>query len=150
MLVIKTEPDVPMLIRFTLFVAKFNVFAAPKYIPFVGIVEPVGINADAVAVELNEALVPDNALLTKVTVVPSSVIALSPIALAPVNLGRLFVVPVPVTGLVKAFCLPLNVLQSALDKAPLFDDDAVGKLKVCVSTELTIAKSVPVLPTAKY
>ena len=61
MLTIVTEPVVPILILLPLFVAKFNVFAAPKYIPFVGIDEEVGINADAEAVELNEALVPFNA-----------------------------------------------------------------------------------------
>jgi hypothetical protein len=37
----------------------------------------------------------------KVIKEPVSVILLFPIALAPVNLGKVFVVPVPVTGLVK-------------------------------------------------
>ncbi|NCX06394.1 MAG: hypothetical protein EBW68_11550 [Actinobacteria bacterium] len=57
----------------------------------------------------------------KVIKEPVSVILLSPIALAPVNLGKVFVVPVPVTGLVKAFCLLLNVLKSPLAKNPLAD-----------------------------
>ena len=61
-----------------------------------GEVVPIPIYALVVTFPLNVALVPDNALLTNVTVVPSSVIALSPIVLAPVNLGRVFVVPVPV------------------------------------------------------
>jgi hypothetical protein len=54
--------------------------------------------------DVNVALVPDNALLTNVTVVPSSVIALSPIAVELVNLGRVFVVPEPV--IVPAPCGP--------------------------------------------
>jgi hypothetical protein len=67
------------------------------------------MKADAVAVELNVALVPDNALLTNVTVVPLSVIALSPIAVAPVNLGIVFVVPVPPTGLAGIADVKANV-----------------------------------------
>ena len=59
-------------------------------------------------------------------------------------------VPVPVTGLVKAFCLLLNAVQSALLKAHLFVADAVGRLKVCVSVAELIAKSVPLVPVAKY
>jgi hypothetical protein len=90
-------------------VAKSNVFAADKYIPFVGTDAPLGMKADAVAVELNDALVPDKALLTNVTVVPSSVIALSPIAVELVNLGRVFVVPVPPTGLAGIADVKANV-----------------------------------------
>ena len=48
-----------------------------------------------------------------------SVIELSPIVLVPVNFGTTLVVPVPVTGLVKAFCLLLNVLQSVLLSNPV-------------------------------
>ena len=58
-------------------------------------------------------------------------------------------VPVPVTGLVKAFCLLLKVVQSALDKAPLLVALAVGRLKVCVAVELAMLKSVPLVPVAK-
>ena len=43
------------------------------------------------------ALVPANALLTNVTVVPLSVIALSPIVVEAVNLGIVFIVPPPPT-----------------------------------------------------
>ena len=57
---------------------------------------------------------------------------------------------VPVVVSVKAFCLPLKVLQSADDRAPLLAALAVGKLNVWVSTEELIAKSVPLVPTAKY
>jgi hypothetical protein len=39
-------------------VAKSNVLAADKYIPFVGTDAPLGIKADAVAVELNVAAAP--------------------------------------------------------------------------------------------
>ena len=52
-------------------------------------------------------------------------------------------------GFVKAFCLLLNVVQSALLKAPLFVAEAVGKLKVCVEVAEEIPKSVPLVPTAK-
>jgi hypothetical protein len=96
-LVIVIEPVVPMVILLPLLVAKFNVLVVLKYIPFAGTALLVTLTLAAVIVELNVALVPLNALLTNVTVVPSSVIALSPIALALVNLARVFVVPVPVT-----------------------------------------------------
>ena len=56
----------------------------------------------------------------------------------------------PVVVSVIAFCLLLNVLQFAELNAPLLVALAVGKLNVCVSTELEIAKSVPLVPTAKY
>ena len=46
--------------------------------------------------------------------------------------------------------LPLNVLQSALLNAPRFVADAVGRLNVCVSVAELIAKSVPLVPVAKY
>ena len=79
-----------------------------------------------------------------------SEIELSPIVLVPVNFGTTLVVPVPVTGLVKAFCLLLNVVQSALLNAPLLTALAVGRLKVWVSTALKILKSAPLVPVAKY
>ena len=60
-LAIVTNPVDAMVSLLPLFVAKFNWLAAPKYIPLAGISEPVGIKADAVAVELNVALVPLNA-----------------------------------------------------------------------------------------
>ena len=47
---------------FVVFVAKFKVFAALKYIPLVGTVAPLGINAVAVAVLEKLALVPLNAV----------------------------------------------------------------------------------------
>ena len=46
--------------------------------------------------------------------------------------------------------LALKVVQFAELKAPRLVADAVGILKVCVSTELEILKSVPVVPVAKY
>ena len=46
---------------FVVLVAKSKVFAALKYIPFAGIVAPLGINAVAVAVLEKLALVPVNA-----------------------------------------------------------------------------------------
>jgi hypothetical protein len=48
-----------------------------------------------------------------------------------------------------AFCFPLKVDQSALDNAPRFAAEAVGKLNVCVLVAEDIAKSVPAVPTAK-
>jgi hypothetical protein len=53
------------------------------------------------------------------------------------------------TGFVR-LAFPLNVIQSADDKAPLLVADAVGKLKVCVAAELDMLKSVPLVPVAKY
>jgi hypothetical protein len=50
----------------------------------------------------------------------------------------------------KAFCFPSKVDQSALLKAPLFNALAVGKLNVCVSVTELIAKSVPLVPVAKF
>jgi hypothetical protein len=44
----------------------------------------------------------------------------------------------------------LNVVQSAELKAPLFVALAVGKLKVCVLVADEIAKSVPLVPVAKF
>ena len=56
---------------------------------------------------------------------------------------------------VDTLILSLNVLSPAIVCVPvvikpLAVAEASGILNVCVSTELTIAKSVPVLPTAKY
>ena len=52
----------------------------------------------------------------------------------------------------KAFCLLLNIIQSALDKRPLAVEDAFGKFKVTVPPKDTgeplILKSVPVVPAA--
>ena len=62
-------------------------------------------------------------------------------------------VPVPVTGLVKALCLLLNVVQSALDNAPLFIALAVGTFKVITGVVVLVAtlelKSVPLVPIVK-
>ena len=66
-----------------------------------------------------------------VTVLPSSCITLFPIVLVPVNLGIYPEVPVPVTGLVKAFCFPLNVFQSVELRYPL---------------ELVVACVIPIVP----
>ena len=46
--------------------------------------------------------------------------------------------------------LLLKVVQSAELKAPRFVALAVGKLNVCVAVALAIAKSVPLVPTAKF
>ncbi len=54
-------PDDEISTTLVLFVAKFKVFAALKYIPFVGTVDPVGMNAVAVDVLDIELLVPFNA-----------------------------------------------------------------------------------------
>ena len=58
--------------------------------------------------------------------------------------------PVPVTGLVKAFCLPLKVVQSAALNAPLLAADAVGTFKVITGVVVPLAteldRSVPVVP----
>jgi hypothetical protein len=56
----------------------------------------------------------------------------SAIVLAPVNFGNLLVDPVPVTGLVRAFCLLLNVVQLADDRQPNTDPDAVSQVIVFV------------------
>jgi len=70
--------------------------------------------------------------------------------------------PAPVPLAYKQISLVTSILNLALNDfsppiscepvviKPLLFSDALGILKVCVSTELTIAKSVPVLPTAKY
>jgi hypothetical protein len=51
------------------------------------------------------------------------------------------------------FCLLLNVVQSALLKAPLFVADAVGTFKVITGVVVPLAtlelKSVPVVPIVK-
>ena len=85
--------------------------------------------------------------------IPLSLSALFPIVLAPVNLGKVFVVPVPVTGLVKVFCLLLKVVQSALESAPRLVALAVGTFKVITGVVVLLAtvelKSVPVVPIVK-
>jgi hypothetical protein len=57
---------------------------------------------------------------------------------------------VPVTGLVKAFCLSLKVTQSVELNAPLFIDDAVGTFNVITGVVVPFAtlefKSVPEVP----
>jgi hypothetical protein len=57
---------------------------------------------------------------------------------------------VPVTGLVKRFCLLLNVVQSAALKAPLLEADAVGTFKVIEGVVVLLVtlddKSVPLVP----
>jgi hypothetical protein len=55
-------PPELILNRLVELVAKSNVFAADKYIPFVGTDAPLGMKADAVAVELNDALNPAKAV----------------------------------------------------------------------------------------
>ena len=67
--------------------AAFVNLIADELLVFI-VILPLNVALVAVTLELNVALVPLNALLTKVTVVPSSVIALFPIVLVPVNLGR--------------------------------------------------------------
>jgi hypothetical protein len=47
------------------------------------------------------------------------------------------VVPVPVTGLVKALCLLLNVVQSVLDSNPFCEPLAVAIAKVIVPLVVT-------------
>jgi hypothetical protein len=59
-----------------------------------------------------------------------------------VNFGIVLIVPDPPI-------LALNVLQFAELRAPRFVAEAVGRLKVWVVPELAIAKSVPLVPTAK-
>jgi hypothetical protein len=57
---------------------------------------------------------------------------------------------VPVVVKVIVLCFPLNVLQSAELKAPLFDADAVGTCSVITGVVVPFAtvddKSVPVVP----
>jgi hypothetical protein len=52
----------------------------------------------------------------------------------------------PVFQDVDVSCLPLNVLQSADDNAPLFVAEAVGRLNVCIESEDEILKSLPDVP----
>jgi hypothetical protein len=60
-------------------------------------------------------------------------------------------VPADIPALVTVpFPLPLNVVQSAEDNAPLLLADAVGRLNVCVLPDELIAKSVPLVPVAKF
>ena len=56
---------------------------------------------------------------------------------------------VPVVVKVIASCLPLKVDQLALDKAPLLEALAVGKLNVWTVPADDIAKSVPLVPVTK-
>ena len=48
----------------------------------------------------------------------------------------------------RAACLLLNVVKSADERSPLFDADAVGRLKVSVDPDPVILKSVPVVEEA--
>jgi hypothetical protein len=57
---------------------------------------------------------------------------------------------VPVVVKVIAPCFELNVDQSAEINAPLLVPDAFGRMKVCVDAAELIAKSVPLVPTAKF
>ena len=80
--------------------------------------------------------------------VPEPITAFDPFVI--VNIAELFSVKFP---FVKAGSLLLNVDQSALDKAPLFADDAVGMSKVilplAVTGEFDTDISVPAVPNAK-
>ena len=53
------------------------------------------------------------------------------------------------SGKLKAFCLPLNVVQSAADSVPVAEPEALGQLKIIVAVEVLIVKSVPVLVVLK-
>ena len=55
-------------------------------------------------------------------------------------------IPVPAD---KEVTLLLNVLQSVELNLPVFTEDAIGTLKVCVVPAELIAKSVPLVPVAK-
>jgi hypothetical protein len=111
-----TEPVGPMYILLPLLVAKFNVLAVLKYIPLAGIAEPVTLTLVAVNAPLNVAVEPLKSLLTKVTVVPSSVIALLPIVVELVNLGNVFVVPETATD------VPLVPDVPVVPDEPLFPE----------------------------
>ena len=62
------------------------------------------------------------------------------IAEVPLKYANSLLVPVPVTGLVRAFCLPLNVLQSVLLRYPLTEEVAAGILTVFVLLESGLLK----------
>jgi hypothetical protein len=78
-------------------------------------------------------------------IVPLVVIGVEPIVTPLVAEDRPTLVTVPTFEV-----LLLNVVQSALLKAPLFVALAVGRLKVWVALVLLIAKSVPLVPVAKF
>lgn len=66
------------------------------------------------------------------------------------QVGQVIVLTVRTRGelKVRVLSLLLNVDQSVEERAPRFEAEAVGKLKVCVSTEDTTAKSEPEVPIA--
>ena len=75
-------------------------------------------------------------------VVPFATLLLKSVPVVPnVKAATLVTEPLP---------LLLNVVQSAELNAPRFVADAVGRLNVWVSVTEEIAKSVPLVPTAKY
>jgi hypothetical protein len=78
------------------------------------------------------------------TPVPVVTVELTPIPTVPVETIPAKAVNELVTVFAPAkVCVPVVI-------TPLAVALASGKLNVCVSTELAILKSVPVLPTAKY
>lgn len=70
-------------------------------------------------------------------------------AVEPFQMASNPIVPVPVSGLVRAACLLLKVFQSVLFNKPLTPLAAVGRLKVKTLVEEEILKSVPVVPVAR-
>ena len=84
------------------------------------------------------------AVAIAIVIVPLVVIGVEPIVTPLVAEDKPTEVTVP-----RLEVLLLKVVQSDELKAPLFVALAVGKLKVWVSVALEIAKSVPLVPTAK-
>ena len=76
--------------------------------------------------------------------VPFVVIGLPPIVTPVVDVVAATQVTVP-----KQLVFELKFVQSVVLNSPLFKDEAVGILKVCVDVELDILKSVPLVPVAK-
>jgi hypothetical protein len=93
-------------------------------------------------VELNTAVEPLKALLTNVTVVPSSVIALLPIVVELVNLGSVFVVPETATD------VPLVPVVPDVPEVPVVPDvpDTPDEPLVPVVPEVPVVPDVPDTP----
>ena len=110
----------------------FELKVAAPLVPVVVKVNPLATIADGIIL----------------TLTPLPIIAPVPPVIVKCAVLELVILPI-----VKADCLPLNVDQSALDNAPLFEALAVGTFKVITGVVVLVAtvelKSVPLVPSVK-